>query len=154
MAREIKVRARQLSHLFTELFAQHPRLDFLDRAFGQFCELEWAVGDADQPVHLKAEMRHHVAHLAILAFADREHQPHIGALVTLQRRLDRPVFDAIDLDAVFERIELGLSDFTVRADAVAPQPAGVGQFERARQAAVIGKQQQALGIEVEPADAD
>ena len=40
------------------------------------------------------------------------------------------------------------------ADAIAPQPAGVGQFERARQPAVIGQQQQALGVEIEPADRD
>src|SRR5205823_2840176 len=40
------------------------------------------------------------------------------------------------------------------ADAIAPQPAGVGQFERTRQPAVIGQQQQPLGVEVEPADRD
>src|SRR6266513_1855663 len=47
------------------------------------------VGYADEPVHLETEMRHHVAHLAVLAFADRKHQPDIGALVVLQRRIDR-----------------------------------------------------------------
>ena len=36
--------------------------------------------------------------------------------------------------------------------AVAPQPAGRRQFEHARKAAVIGQQQQALGVDVEPAD--
>src|SRR5258707_10927812 len=40
------------------------------------------------------------------------------------------------------------------ADAIAPQPAGIGQFEHARQPAIIGEQQQALGVEIEPADAD
>ena len=40
------------------------------------------------------------------------------------------------------------------ADAIAPQPAGVGQFQRAREPAVIGQQQQPLGVEVEPADRD
>ena len=40
------------------------------------------------------------------------------------------------------------------ADPVAPQPAGFRQFQRTRQPAIIGEQQQALGVEVEPADRD
>src|SRR5262245_9193281 len=95
-----------------------------------------------------------VAHLAILAFADREHQPDIGALVTLQRRLDRTVFDALDLDAVLELVKLRLRDVAMRADAIAAQPAGIRQLERTREATIIGEQQQALGVEVEPADTD
>jgi len=97
-------------------------------------------------------MRHHIAHLAVLAFADRKHQPDIGALVALQRRIDRAVFDAVDLDALFQFIKLRLGDLAMGAHAIAPQPAGVGQFQRARQPAVIGQQQQAFGVEIEPAD--
>ena len=97
-------------------------------------------------------MRHHVAHLAVLAFADRKHQPDIGALVALQRRIDRAVFDAVDLDAFFQLVELALRDLAMGADAITPQPAGVRQFERARQPAIIGEQQQAFGVEIEPAD--
>src|SRR6266850_4681844 len=99
-------------------------------------------------------MRQHVADLAVLAFADRKHQPDIGALVALQRRIDRTVFDAVDFDALFQFIELALGDLAMGTDAIAPQPAGIGQFEHARQPAVIGQQQQAFGVEIEPADAD
>ena len=99
-------------------------------------------------------MRHHVADLTVLAFADRKHQPDIGALVAFQRRIDRAVFDAVDLDALLEFIELRLRDVAMGADAIAPQPAGVGQFERARQTTVIGQQQQTFGVEIEPADRD
>ena len=88
-------------------------------------------------------MGHDVADLAVLAFADRKHQPDIGALVALQRRIDRAVFDAVDLDALLQFIELRLRHLAMGADAIAPQPAGVGQFERARQPAVIGQQQAA-----------
>jgi len=49
-------------------------------------------------------------------------------------------------DALFQFIELRLRDLAVGADAIAPQPAGVGQFERARQPTVIGQQQKALGV--------
>src|SRR3974390_2446967 len=64
----------------------------------KLAELERTVGNADQPVHLEPEMGEHIAHLAVLALADRKHQPDIGALVTLQRRIDRTVFDVFDLD--------------------------------------------------------
>src|SRR6202453_539323 len=149
-----EVRARQHGNLLAELLAQHARFDLLDLAFGKLAQLKRPVGHPDQPVHFEAEMRHHVADFAVLAFADRKHQPDIGAMVALQRRIDRPVFDAVDFDAFFQLVELGLRHFAMGANAIAPQPAGVGQFERARQPAIIGQQQQALGIEIEPADRD
>src|SRR5450631_2232438 len=99
-------------------------------------------------------MRQNVADFAVLAFADRKHQPDIGALVALQGRVDRTIFDAVNLDALFQFIKLALRDFAMGTDAIAPQPAGIGQFEHARQPAVIGQQQQAFGVEIEPADAD
>ena len=40
------------------------------------------------------------------------------------------------------------------AHAVAPQPTGCGQFEQTREPAVIGEQQQALGVDVEAAHGD
>ena len=77
-----------------------------------------------------------------------------GALLAVEQRLDRAVADAVDGHAVAQRVELRLRDPAMRAHAIAPQPAGRGQFERAREPAVIGEQQQPLGVEVEPADAD
>src|SRR4051812_46290175 len=133
-----KVGAGRRGDLLAELLAQHAGLHLVDLAFLEFAQLERTVGDPDQPVHLEAEMRQHVAHLAVLALADRKHQPDIGALVALQRGVDRAVFDAVDLDALFELVELGLGHFAMGAHPVAPQPAGVGQFQRARQPAVIG----------------
>ena len=64
------------------------------------------------------------------------------------------VADAVDRDAVAQRVELRLRDLAVRAHAIAPQPAGRRQFQRAREPAVVGQQQQAFGVEIEPADAD
>ena len=74
----------------------------------------------------------------------------IGALIALQLGVDLAVFDAVDFDAVFELVELRLGDVAEGTDAIAPQPAGVGEFERARQSAVIGQEQQAFGIEIQP----
>src|SRR6202790_3871387 len=152
--RTIEIRARQGRHLLAELVAQHPGLDLLDLAFGEFAQLERTVGHPDQAVHFETEMRHHIAHLAVLALADRKHQPDIGAGITLQRGIDRAVFDALDLDALFQLVELRLGDLAMGTDAVTPQPAGIGQFQRASEAAVISEQQQAFGVEIEPADRD
>src|SRR5215831_4133352 len=77
-----------------ELLAQHPRAHLLDRALGELAELERTVGDADQPVHLQAEIAEHVPHLAVLALPDRKGEPHVRPLLAVERRLDRPVLDA------------------------------------------------------------
>ena len=84
----------------------------------------------------------------------REGQPDIGALFAVERRFDRAVVHAVDGDAAAQTVERLLRDAAERAHAVAAQPAGRRQFEHARQPAVIGEQQQALGVDVEPADAD
>lgn len=149
-----EVATGERNHLLAELVAQHTGLDLVDLAFTEFEQLERAVGDADQPVHLKTEMRQHVADFAVLALANREHQPDIGALVTLQLGLDRAILHAVDLDAVLQFVKLRLGDLAMRADAVAPQPAGLRQLECASETAVIGEQQQAFSVEVEPADRD
>jgi len=42
----------------------------------------------------------------------------------------------------------------MRAHAVAAQPTGRGQLQGARERAVIGEQQETLGVEIETSDAD
>src|SRR5690606_17209199 len=95
-----------------------------------------------------------VLDLPVLAFAERDEQPDIAALLALELGFDRAVFDAVDLDAVLERIELRLRDGAEGAHAIAAQPAGRGQFQYPLQAAVVGEKQQALGVEVEPANGE
>ena len=94
-----EIAARLGGDALAELVAQHARLDLDDLAFAQLAELERAERDADQPVHLQPERLDHVAHLAVLALADRHGEPHIGALLAIERRLDRAVADAVDGDA-------------------------------------------------------
>src|SRR5437763_5023681 len=52
--RPVEIGTGKRCDLLAELLAQHAGLDLLDRAFGEFAELERAVGDTDQPVHLEA----------------------------------------------------------------------------------------------------
>src|SRR6516164_4151647 len=99
-------------------------------------------------------MAENIAHLAVLALADREAEPEVRALYALERRVDLPVMDAIDRDALAQFVELVLRDRAVRAHAVATQPAGCRQFENARQRAVIGQEKKPLGVEIKPPDAD
>ena len=149
-----KIRTGLRRHPLAELLAQSPRLHLLDRAFGELAELERAERHPDEPVHRQAEVAEHVLHLAVLALADREGEPDVAALGAVDRGLDRSVADAVDGDAVAQPVELILRHPAMGAHAIAAQPAGRRQFERAREPAVVGEQQQPLGVEVEPADAD
>ena len=113
----------------------------------QLAELERAEGDADQAHHRQVEMGQHAAHLAVLALGQRDVEPGVGALLAVEAGLDRAVVHALDGDAVGQRRQLRLVDRAMHARAVAPRPAVGRQLELARQAAVVGQQQQALGDE-------
>nr|CAI0336319.1 hypothetical protein SHINE37_40173 [Rhizobiaceae bacterium] len=150
--RRVEIRLGFLDEARAELVAQRAAADLLGMAFRQFAELERAVGDADQAVHVEAERAEHVLDLAVLAFAKPQRQPDIGALRLVERRIDRAVEHAVDGDALLQLVEIGLLDLAVGAHAVAPQPAGGRQLQHAREAAVIGQEQEAFGVDVEAAD--
>ncbi len=137
-----------------ELIAQHARLHLDDLAVLHLAELERTERHADEAVRLQPERFDHIAHLAVLALADRHCEPHIGALRAIEARLDRPVAHAVDGKALAQPVERSLVDLAMGAHAIAPEPAGRGQFEHAREPAVIGQQQQPFGRDVEPADGD
>lgn len=92
------------------------------------------------------------AHLAVLALAQAKRQPYVIALLALDLRFHRPVGNALDLDPLGQRSEGRLIGAAEGAHAVTAQPAGRGQFEQALQPAIIGQQQQPLGVEIEAAD--
>ncbi len=68
--------------------------------------------------------------------------------------LDRSVAHAVHGDAARQPGECRRIDGAVHPHPVAANPAMRRQLELARQAAIVGEQQQALAPEVEPADAD
>lgn len=148
----LEIGARFLDQRFAELLAQRAALDLQNMAFRQFAELERTVGDADQPRHFEPKRAEDVLHLAVLAFAQADDQPSIAALCAFQRCLDGTVEDAVDGDAVPEVGQGLLLDLAMDADAITPQPAGGRQFQHARQPAIIGEQQQAFGVDVQPSD--
>jgi hypothetical protein len=149
-----EIAARKFDDTRAELLAKRCGLDFRDRAFGKIAELERPECHPDQAIHLQPEMGEHVSHLAVLALADREGEPHIGALLPFERRLDRPVMNAVNGDATTQLVEIGLPHPTMGADAVAPQPSRLGQFQHPGERAIIGEHQQPLAIDVEAPDAD
>ena len=79
-------------------------------------------------------MAEHVAHLAVLAFADRKSEPEIGALHALDGGFDGAVMDAVEREARAQLVELRLGHLAVGAHAIAAQPAGRRQFEHAGEA--------------------
>ena len=143
-----------IGQLLAQLIAQHLGLDGFNRAHRNIAQLERAEADTDQAVHFQPERAQHVLDFAVLAFAQRHDDPHIGALLALERGFDRAILDAIDLDAILEAIQRSLGDGAVGAHAIAAQPAGRGQLKHALEAAIIGQQQQAFGVDIETTNGD
>ena len=143
-----------LGELAANLVAQDARRHFGDLALAQIAQLEGPEGNADQPIDAEADMLKHALDLAVLALAQAHGNPDVRALRTIQLGLDAGIIDAVDAHAGAQRIEHGLLDLAMRTHPVAPQPTGSGQFEHPRQAAVIGEQQQAFGVYIEPPDGD
>jgi hypothetical protein len=151
-ARTVRTRAcRNLGHvafevdagfggeLFAQLVAQHARPYRFDSTDRQVAKLERPVADADQSVDRQPKRCQDVLDFAVLAFAQRHQEPDVRALLALERRLDRPILDAVDLNAVLELVELGLRDRAEGADTLAAEPAGRRQLQHALEAAVVGE---------------
>ena len=149
-----EIHTRQRDETIAELFAQGAGAHLFNGAFGQFAELEWTKRYANEAGDGEVEMAEHVAYFAVLAFADRKRQPQVRALDAIERGVDRAVMDAVDDNTLAQGIELRLRYRAVRAHPVAAQPAGRRQFQHAGERAVVCQKQQALGVEIEPADAD
>src|SRR5438552_4752865 len=140
----VEIGAGFLDQPLAELVAQHAALDLQHMTLRQILELERPVGNADQPRHLEAKRAEDVSHLAVLAFAQTDRQPGVGALLAVERCFDRSVEHAVDGDAFAQIGKRLILDLAVDAHAIAPQPAGGRQFEHPRQPAVIGEQQQSF----------
>ena len=91
-----------------ELVGEHAPPHLLGLAGLEFEQLERPERDADEPVDLEAEVAEHAAHLAVLALAQADGDPRVGALHAIDAGLDRPVAHALDLDAVLQLVEVGL----------------------------------------------
>src|SRR5437773_9250772 len=99
-------------------------------------------------------MAEYVAHFAILAFTDGQREPDVRALCAIEHSLDWAVMDARNRHAVANAVEFVLRDRAMRSHPVSAQPSGRRQFQKSRQRAVVGQKQKALGVEIEPPDAD
>src|SRR5262245_9714476 len=105
--------------LFAQCFAQLRCLDFLDRTARKVIQIERSERDADQTVHLQAEIFQNLSHLAVLALANAESKPDVGTLFTVERGFNRAVADAIDGDAIAKPVEPLLSHTAECPDAIA-----------------------------------
>src|SRR5215467_333519 len=132
-----------------ELLGQHLSRYLLDRAARQRAKLEGTIGETDETGDGISQMLEHPPDLAVAPFAQADLEPSVAALLAVKHGANGAVIGALDADAVGERLQPRPIDDAVNAHLVAPEPAGRRQFEAPRQPAVIGEQQQALGIEVE-----
>ena len=99
-----------------------------------------------------AEMLHDPAHLAVLAFADGNAEPGIAGHLPVESRVDLAIADAIDGDPAGKRCQCLGIDMALHPHPVFPRPSGAGKFKMTCQPAIIGQQQQAFGIHVQPPD--
>jgi len=141
-----------------QLLADHAGPNLLDLADPQGPQREGTIGQADQPVDLQAHRFQHLADLAVLALGQGDGDPEVGHrrpfLGLVQLGLQRAVAHAVDGHAVLQGVELVLGDAAMGAGAIAAHDAGLGRLQRPGQLAVIGQQQQALGIQVQATDGD
>jgi hypothetical protein len=92
----VEIGAGLVGEAAAELLAQHAGGHGFDFALGEVAELERAVADADEAVDLQAQGAEDVLDLAVLAFAQAEHHPGVGALGAFKLGVDRAILHAID----------------------------------------------------------
>ena len=97
-------------------------------------------------------MGHGATDLAVLALADADGQPGIGALLAVEIDFHRLELLAVDSDTAAQGGKGQVVGRAVDAHAIAAQPAGGGQLQPTLELAVIGQKQQAFGIQVKPPD--
>jgi hypothetical protein len=148
----IEICAGFFHKLFTKLITQNAAANFTHTTFFKIAKLERTKRNADQAPNGQAQCTENVFNFAVLAFAQTNRNPDIRALLTLKRRFNAAIEDAINGDAVFQLVKLRLRDLAMGADAIATQPAGRRQFQNARQTTIIGEQKQTFRIDIETTD--
>ena len=99
-----------------------------------------------------SQMLHDAPHLAVASLANGDGQPGIACHLSIQPRRHPAVADPVDGDALGKRLKRRRVDLTLHTHPVFAAPAGAGKLQMSCQAAVIGQQQEAFGVEVQPPD--
>ena len=99
-------------------------------------------------------MRHHPADLTVAALLQTDGQPGVLAPARVQPGLDRRIAHPVHGHTLCQGGERRRLDRAMHTHAITAEPAGGRQFQRPRQGAVIGQQQQPLAGQIETADAD
>ena len=99
-----------------------------------------------------SQMLHDAPHLAVASFANGDGQPGIARHLPIQPRRHPAVANAVDGDAFGERLKRCRVDLPLHTHPVFAAPPGTWKLQMPRQTAVIGQQQEAFGIKVQPTD--
>ena len=95
-------------------------------------------------------MFHRAAHFTVLAFADGHADPAIITFLAIEHGFNRACHNAVNFDAILQRIKLVLGDAAIGAGAVAARKPCLGMFKLTRKLSVIGEQQQPFGVQIKP----
>ncbi|MEJ7597143.1 MAG: hypothetical protein WKG01_04465 [Kofleriaceae bacterium] len=109
--------------------------------------------DALQLVDLRAQRFDHAVNLTMLALVDRDREPRVlalsGELLHLGRHRHRAV---VERHAVAQRLDVRGADLTANLDVIRFWHVVRRREQTRRELTIVGQQQHALGVEVEPPD--
>jgi hypothetical protein len=117
--------------------------------------VERQVGERDplQLVDLEAKAFDHAVDLAVLAFVERDAEPRVLAFARQDLHLrGHRRRSVVERHAVAQRGEMPALEVAVYLDVVGLGHVIAGCEQPRRQLAVVGQQQHALAVEVEPTD--
>jgi hypothetical protein len=122
-------------------------------AHSQIMERQRRKRDSLQLVDLVAERLDHAMDLAMLALVDRDAEPGVLALARQDLDLGRHRHGAIvERDAVPQRLDLFAAELGVHLDVIGLGDVVARGEQPRRQIAIVGQEQDAFGVEVEPTD--
>ncbi len=95
-------------------------------------------------------MLHDLAHFAVFAFADKQRNPDVVALIPFEPGFDGAIVHIVDRQAIGKRVEGRLIRIAICPHAIAPRPPCRRQFHVPRKIAVVCQEQQTFSVVVEP----
>jgi hypothetical protein len=121
--RRIEIRTRVRDNLLAELCSQFSGFDFLYFAISEIAQFKRSKRHSDQPVYSQPKCFENLTNLAVLAFADAESEPDIGALFAIERCFNGAVANAIDGEAFSQPVKRLLAHAPERTHAITAKPA-------------------------------
>lgn len=109
-------------------------------------------GQAREAHDREARRLAHTADLLVASLAQRDFEPRLAALVAHVADLGRQGLAVFELHAGLPNLQIALGHLALHLDDVGLRDVLLGVEQRVRELTVVGEQQGAAGVKVEPAD--